>query len=122
MEPGGEEEAVEEVQPVLGPEALEEEEKAQDHLGYGHPGRKPQSGVEAGRQGAEEAQEAQEGEKGDEDEEEKAKEGVGLQEERHAPMIRAGIFMASLRSKLRDRGGLFPFPMGKSAGRWGVVY
>jgi hypothetical protein len=92
MEPGGEEEAVEEVQPVLGPEALKEKEKTQGHLGYGHPGRKPQSGVEAGRQGAEEAQEAQEGEKGDEDEEEKAKEGVGLQEERHAPMIKGRDF------------------------------
>jgi DNA gyrase subunit B len=76
------------VHPVLGAEALKEKEKAQDHLGYGHPGRPPEEGVEAGRQGAEEAQEAEEGEKGNEDEEEKAKEGVGLKEKRHDSMIR----------------------------------
>jgi DNA gyrase subunit B len=76
------------VHPVLGAEALKEKEKAQDHLGYGHPGRPPEEGVEAGRQGAEEAQEAEEGEKGDEGQEEKAKEGVGLKEKRHDSMIR----------------------------------
>jgi DNA gyrase subunit B len=76
------------VHSVLGAEALKEKEKAQDHLGYGHPGRPPEEGVEAGRQGAEEAQEAEEGEKGDEGQEEKAKEGVGLKEKRHDSMIR----------------------------------